>query len=156
MSRSERRLRHQGERASRARETRRRRMRFMLNQSYAPIEGVDPMSSWAPEDVRTHIDAQLRLNRELSERGELVDAQGLTAPELARVVVSDGSGAPAVRPGGAGELLAGYRVVDVESPERAIEIAARASAAPGPEGVPIEQPIEVREIMSEQTTRSEI
>ena len=45
------------------------------------------------------------------------------------------------------ELLAGYRIVDVESPERAIEIAARASAAPGPKGVPIEQPIEVREVM---------
>ena len=44
-------------------------------------------------------------------------------------------------------LLAGYRVVDVESEDRALEIAARASAAPGPAGVPIQQPIEVRQVM---------
>ena len=30
------------------------------------------------------------------------------------------------------EFLAGYWIIDVESPERAYEIAARASAAPGP------------------------
>ena len=46
------------------------------------------------------------------------------------------------------ELLAGYRIVDVETAERAIEIAAQASAASGPNGVPIRQPIEVREVMS--------
>jgi hypothetical protein len=46
------------------------------------------------------------------------------------------------------ELLAGYRMVDVESPERAIEIAGKGSAAPGPGGRPIKQPIEVREVMS--------
>jgi hypothetical protein len=46
------------------------------------------------------------------------------------------------------ELLAGYRLVDVDSLDRALEIAARTSAAPGPEGVPIQQPIEVREVLS--------
>ena len=45
------------------------------------------------------------------------------------------------------ELLAGYRIVDVESEARAIEIAAKASAAPGPRGVPIQDSIEVRQIM---------
>jgi hypothetical protein len=45
------------------------------------------------------------------------------------------------------ELLAGYRMVDVESLERALKIAAKGSAAPGPGGVPIEQSIEVREVM---------
>jgi hypothetical protein len=39
-------------------------------------------------------------------------------------------------------------MVDVESVDRALEIAARASAAPGPNGTPIRQPIEVREVMS--------
>jgi hypothetical protein len=38
-------------------------------------------------------------------------------------------------------------MVDVESPERALEIAARVSAAPGPGGAPIRQRIEVREVM---------
>jgi len=126
-------------------------MKFMLLQNYAATEVVsEPMSAWAPEDVEAHIDFQRRLNQELRERGELVEAQALTGPELAKIVVSDGAGAPVVTDGPfaeAKELLAGYRIVDVESPERAIEIAARASAAPGPKGVPIEQPIEVREVM---------
>ena len=63
----------------------------------------------------------------------------------------DGTGAPVITDGPypeSKELLAGYRLVDVETAERAIEIAARASAAPGPNGVPIRQPIEVREVLS--------
>jgi hypothetical protein len=126
-------------------------MRFMLLQNYAPTEiATEPMSAWPPEDAQSHIEFQGRLNKELSERGELVEAQALTGPELAKVVVHDGLGAPVVTDGPFPEgkgLLAGYRIVDVESPERAIEIAAQASAAPGPGGVPIKQPIEVREVM---------
>jgi hypothetical protein len=63
--------------------------------------------------------------------GELVEAQGLTGPDLARFVTSDGTGAPVVTDGPfpeSKELLAGYRPVDVESPERAIEIAAKVRA----------------------------
>jgi hypothetical protein len=45
------------------------------------------------------------------------------------------------------ELLAGYRMIDVESGARAIEIAAQAPAAPGPGGAPIGQAIEVRQVM---------
>jgi len=125
-------------------------MKFMLLQNYAPIEGVEPISTWPPEDVKAHIEFQVRLNEELTERGELVDAQALTGPDMAKFVTHDGVGAPVVTDGPfpeAKELLAGYRIVDVESPERAIEIAAEASAAPGPGGAPIKQPIEVREVM---------
>ena len=60
-------------------------------------------------------------------------------------------GAPEVTDGvfpEAKEFLAGYWIVDVESPERAYEIAARASAAPGPGGAPMNMPIEVRQVMS--------
>ena len=46
------------------------------------------------------------------------------------------------------EFLAGYWIVDVERPERAYEIAARASACPGPGGAPLNMSIEVREVMS--------
>ena len=46
------------------------------------------------------------------------------------------------------EFLAGYWIVDVESPERAYEIAARASAAPGTGGAPLNMAIEVRQVMS--------
>lgn len=126
-------------------------MRFMLSQNYAGGEGCEvPMTHWAPADVAAHIDYQLALNKELSERGELIDAQGLTGPQLAKFVVHDGIGTPVVTDGPfpeSKELLAGYRIVDVESPARAIEIAAKASAAPAQGGVPIKQPIEVREVM---------
>src|SRR5215218_3359224 len=126
-------------------------MRFMLLQDYAPTEAAPEMiSAWPAEDARAHIEFQARMNQELTERGELVEAQALTGPELAKVVVHDGVGAPVVTDGPfpeGKELLAGYRIVDVDSPERAIEIAAQASAAPGPGGAPIKQPIEVREVM---------
>jgi len=126
-------------------------MKFMLLQDYGGVEeSVPPMSEWAPEDVEAHITYQKNLNAELRERGELVEAQALTTPELAKFVVSDGATAPVVTDGPfpeSKELLAGYRMVDVESVERAIEIAARGSAAPGPGGVPIKQSIEVREVM---------
>jgi hypothetical protein len=125
-------------------------MKFMLNQHYAPIEGVEPMSRWTPEEVKAHIDFQLRLNDELRERGELVDAQGLAGPEQVKIVTSDGAGAPVVTDGPfaeSKEFLAGYRIVDVESSARAIEIAAQVSAAPAQGGAPIKQPIEVSEVM---------
>jgi hypothetical protein len=125
-------------------------MRFMLLQHYERIEGVEPMSKWAPEEIQAHIGYQIRINAELTERGELIDAQALTGPELARFVTYDGAGAPVVTDGPFAEfkeLLAGYRIVDVESPDRAVEIAAQVSAAPGPGGRPVKQPIEVREVM---------
>ena len=127
-------------------------MRFMLLQNYGEVEsGCAPMDEWAPADIKAHIDFQHALNAELTERGELVDAQGLSGPAQARFVVSDGAGVPVITDGPfpeSKELLAGYRLVDVETPERAIEIAAQASAAPGPGGVAIRQPIEVRQVLS--------
>ena len=127
-------------------------MRFMLLQNYGEVESdCAPMTEWSPEDIRAHIDFQHALNQELAERGELVDAQGLAGPEQARFVVSDGSTTPVITDGPfpeSKELLAGYRLVDVDTLERAIEIAAQASAAPGQNGLPIRQPIEVRQVMS--------
>lgn len=130
-------------------------MKFMLLQHYRPTEVTSsPITEWAPEDLRAHIDFQHELNAELQEAGELVDAQGLAGPEAAKVVTSDGSGPPVVTDGPfpeSKELLAGYRMIDVESPQRAIEIAAKSSAAPGPGGVPIRDRIEVREVMGAPT-----
>ena len=127
-------------------------MRYMLLQNYGQVEsGCAPMSEWTPEEIGAHIEFQRALNRELSERGELVDAQGLAGPALAKFVVSDGVSAPVITDGPypeSKELLAGYRIVDVETPERAIEIAAQASAAPAQGGAPIRQAIEVRAVMS--------
>ena len=126
-------------------------MRFMLLQNYGEVESdCPPIMEWAPGDIEAHIEFQQALNQELAERGELVDAQGLAGPELAKFVVSDGASAPVGTDGPfpeSKELLAGYRLVDVETAGRAIEIAAQASAAPGAAGGPIRQPIEVREVM---------
>lgn len=133
-------------------------MRFMLLQNYAGGAGCTvPMTEWAPEEVQAHIDYQRAVNKELADRGELLDAQGLTVPALAKFVIHNGIGAPVVTDGPfpeSKELLAGYRLVEVESPERAIEIAALASAAPALGGVPIQQPIEVREVL--EAPRSEM
>ena len=127
-------------------------MRFMLLQNYGPAEsGCPPMTEWSPAEVRAHIEFQQALNTELAGLGELVDAQGLAGPDEARFVVSDGASAPVITDGPypeSKELLAGYRLVDVDSAARAIEIAAQASAAPGPGGMPIRQPIEVRQVLS--------
>jgi len=127
-------------------------MRFMLLQNYGGVESdCAPMSEWSPEDIQAHIAFQIALNEELAELGELVDAQGLAGPDQAKFVVSDGASAPVITDGPypeAKELLAGYRLVDVESAERAIEIAARVSAAPAQHGTPIRQRIEVREVLS--------
>jgi hypothetical protein len=125
--------------------------KFLLLQNYEGGAGcAEPMANWAPEDIKAHIDFQLALNMELTNKGELVEAQALAGPELAKFVTFDGVSAPVVTDGPypeSKELLAGYRMVDVDSEARAIEIAAKASAAPGLGGVPIQQPIEVRQVM---------
>jgi hypothetical protein len=129
--------------------------RFMLLQNYGGVPDMVPMTEWTPEAINAHIAFQVMLNKELTAKGELVDAQGLSGPELAKFVVSDGAGAPVVTDGPfpeSKELLAGYRIVDVDSEARAIEIAAQASAAPGRNGTPIQQAIEVREIMGTPRT----
>jgi hypothetical protein len=109
------------------------------------------IGTWPPEDIKAHIGFMLRFNKELRDAGELVGAEGLALPEQARVVRATKNGAPEVTDGPfpeAKEFLAGYWIVDCESPERAYEIAARASAAPGKGGVPLNMSIEVREVMS--------
>ncbi|MFI6172520.1 YciI family protein [Nocardia sp. NPDC051052] len=127
-------------------------MKYMLLKTYtAPAFCDTPINEWSPQEIQAHIDFQRALGEQLAKSGELVDAQGLTGPTEARIVSSDGRSAPVVTDGPfpeTKEFLAGYWIVDVESPERAYEIAARASAAPGPGGRPIGEYIEVRPVMS--------
>ena len=123
-------------------------MRFMLLQHYSQAENCSvPMHEWRPEDIQAHIAFQQALNAELVDSGELVDAQGLS--DQAKTVTNTGM-APVITDGPfpeSKELLAGYRLIDVESLDRALEIAARTSAAPGPNRVPIGDHIEVRQVM---------
>ncbi len=126
-------------------------MKYMLLKSHKPTAYCDtPIWDWKPEEIKAHIDFQIALGEELRKSGEFVDAQGLAAPEQAIVVMSDGRNAPVVSDGPfpeSKEFLAGYWLIDVDSEERAIEIAAKASSGPGPGGQPVGEYIEVRAVM---------
>ena len=107
-------------------------------------------SSWSPEDFQAHIAFMHTFDKDLLEAGELVGAQGLAGPGEAKLVRAGKDGVP-VTDGPfaeAKEFLAGYWIVEVDSRERAYELAAQISAAPGPGGAPMNMPIEVREVMS--------
>jgi len=106
--------------------------------------------TWPKEDIQAHIGFMIGLNKELKEAGELVSAEGLAFPNEAKMVRAGKDGFPitdGIFPESK-EFLIGYWIIDVESPERAYQVAARASAAPGPGGVPLNMPIEVRQVMS--------
>lgn len=106
--------------------------------------------NWPQKDLQAHIAFMKSFAKDLQESGELVSAEGLSFPDQAKLVRAGKDGVPitdGVFPE-AKEFLAGYWIVDVDSPERAYAIAARASAAPGPGGAPLNMPIEVRLVMS--------
>jgi hypothetical protein len=106
--------------------------------------------AWPQQDLQAHIAFMMRLNKDLRGSGELVSAEGLSFPDQAKLVRAGKDGVPitdGVFPESK-EFLAGYWIVDVDSPDRAYAIAARASAAPGPGGAPLNMPIEVRPLMS--------
>src|SRR6266576_1689966 len=105
---------------------------------------------WPGKDLQAHIAFMMNLNKDLRESGEFISAEGLAFPDQAKLVRAGKDGAPitdGVFPESK-EFLAGYWIVDVESPEQAYAIAARASAAPGPGGKPGGIPIEVRQVLS--------
>ena len=125
-------------------------MKFVLIVNFQPGVIDTPMDEWKPEEIEAHLDYYRALNRELEDTGELVETEILAGPDLAKVVTSDGVSAPVVTDGPFAEFkewLAGYQIVEVDSEARAIEIAAKISAVPGPDGVPLQQPIHVREVM---------
>jgi hypothetical protein len=123
--------------------------RYLLVVNFESGVVDTPMEEWRPEEITAHLDYYKALHKELVESGELVESEVLAPPNLAKIVTSDGS-APVVTDGPFQEIkewVAGYQIVDVESEERALEIAAKISAVPGPGGIPIQQPIHVRQMM---------
>jgi hypothetical protein len=126
-------------------------MKFMLMMNAPRGDGDWAVANWSPDDLKAHIGFMKRFAEELKHAGELVAAEGLASPAQARVVRASKGGKPEVTDGPfaeAKEFLAGYWIVDVETPEQAYAIAARASAAPGKGGAPMNMAIEVREVMS--------
>jgi hypothetical protein len=126
--------------------------RYLLIVTFEPGIDDSPMEEWQPEEITAHLDYYRALNAELTESGELVDTTILTPPDAARIVRSDGAGGRVVTDGPFQEFkewAAGFQVIDVESEDRALEIAALVSAVPGPGGVPTQQPIHVRRVMDD-------
>jgi hypothetical protein len=123
-------------------------MKYLLMMN-GPWGDIQPIGTWPKKDVQAHIAFMMGLNKELRASGEFVAAEGLDKPERAKLVRAGKDGMPitdGVFPESK-EFLAGYWIVNVENPERAYAIAARASAAPGPGGAPLYMPIEVRQVM---------
>ena len=125
-------------------------MKFMLMMNVPHDTGNYQINQWTPQAFQAHIQFMKDLNRDLMKSGEFVDAQGLTPPGQAKIVRYGAGGAPLVSDGPFAEtkeFLAGFWIIDVEKRERAYEIAAHASSAPGPDGKPLVIPIELREVM---------
>ena len=125
---------------------------LIVNYDNGVLDDGVPMLSWDPADIKAHLAYYEALNKELEESGELIGGAALAWPEATKVVRSDGKSAALVTDGPYAETkeqLAGYQMIEVDSLERALEIAARVSAVPGPGGVPIQQPIEVRQVMDD-------
>ena len=115
-----------------------------------------PMDEWKPQEITAHLDYYKALHDELVSTGELVQSEVLAGPDLARIVTSDGV-KPVVTDGPFQEFkewVAGFQVVDVDTEARALEIAAMYSAVPGEGGVPIQQPIQVRQIMEDSPSNA--
>lgn len=124
-------------------------MKYILMMN-TPGGGPYQIARWPQKDIVAHIEFMRGFSKKLGAAGELVAAEGLSGPDQAKLVRAGKDGKPVtdgVFPE-AKEFLAGYWIVDVESAERAYQIAAEASAAPGPGGTPLNMAIEVREVMS--------
>lgn len=114
-----------------------------------PHRAVPPMNQWAPEDVEAHLAFQGHVNEMLRARGEYVEAKAL-APERTWVRYGGPQAAPVTTDGPhpeTSDLIAGWFMIDVDSFERALEVAAYASSEPGPGGEPLYEWLEVREVM---------
>ena len=124
-------------------------MKFLL-MMHTPSGGPYQIASWPQQDIKAHIAFMMSFAKKLNASGEWVAGEGLAGPDQAKLVRAGNDGQPitdGVFPE-AKEFLAGYWIIDVDSPERAYAIAAEASAAPGVGGKPLNMAIEVRQVMS--------
>ncbi|RDI63839.1 YciI family protein [Nocardia pseudobrasiliensis] len=125
--------------------------KYLLLKHYrgapAPTNNV-PMDQWTPEEFTAHIQYMRDFATRLVDTGEFVDERALS-PQGA-FVRSDGEGRAPVTDGPFAEtkdLIAGWMIIDVETYERALELAAELSAAPGAGGKPIQEWLEIRPLL---------
>jgi hypothetical protein len=135
-------------------------MKYLMLKHYrgGPTPAVDyaPMDQWTPQEVDAHIKYMNDFAARLQETGEFVDSQAL-APE-GTFVRSDGEGRQPVTDGPFAEtkdLIAGWMIIDVDSWDRAVELAGELSAAPGPGGEPLHEWLELRPFLSGHQTITE-
>ncbi|MCL8025091.1 YciI family protein [Nocardioides bruguierae] len=127
--------------------------KYLLLKHYrgAPAAVNDvPMDRWTPQEVTDHIAYMRDWAARLEATGEFVDGQALSPDGL--WVRSDGEGRPPVTDGPFAEtkdLAAGWMIIDVETRERAIELAGELSAAPGAGGRPIHEWLELRPFLND-------
>jgi hypothetical protein len=110
----------------------------------------DSFAKWSKQDLEANVAFMRSFSKQLKEEGVFVATEGLGWPQQAKIVRSGADGTPitdGIFPESK-EFLAGYWIIDVETPEQAYKIAARASAAPGPGGKPGNMPIEVRPVLT--------
>jgi hypothetical protein len=110
-----------------------------------------PMDQWTPDEITAHMSFQREVARILRDSGEFVDAQALS-PDGRWVQYGGPDAAPVVTDGPfpeTKELIAGWYMIDVDSEARAYEVAAFVSSAPGKDGEPIHEWLEVRPVMED-------
>ena len=120
---------------------------LMMNATQADF---DTYAKWSKEDLQRNVEFMRAFSKELKDSGVFVATEGLGWPHEARMVRAGGDGEP-ITDGvfaESKEFLAGYWIIDVEGPDQAYKIAARASAAPGPGGTAGRMPIEVRQVLT--------
>ena len=122
-------------------------MKFMVQMNVK--KGPYQMEGWQPEDVKRMVGFMDQLNADLKARGQMVTAEGLVAPDQARLVTAKEDGSPTVTDGPfaeSKEFIAGFWIIDVKSADDAYKFAARVSSCPGPGGKPLNMPVEVRAV----------
>ena len=128
-------------------------MKFMVQMNVK--KGPYQMEGWSQEDVKRMVGFMEDLNRGLKANGQFVSAEGLVAPDQARIVTANDDGSPSVTDGPfaeSKEFIAGYWIVDVKDADDAYRFAARVSSCPGPGGKPLNMPVEVRAVGSAPAT----
>jgi len=128
-------------------------MKYLLLKHYrgAPAGVNDhPMHEWSPEEIDAHIAYMNDFADRIRATGEFVGGEAL-APE-GLWVRYDGEGRPPLTDGPFAEtkdLIAGWMIIDVDTEERAIELAGELSAAPGFGGEPIHEWLELRPFLTD-------
>lgn len=114
-----------------------------------PSTNAVPMDQLTPSEWAAHIQHMHDMEQRLIASGEMVSAEALSM--AGSWVRYDGEGRPPVVDGPFAEtkdLIAGWMLVEVDSYERALEIASELSAAPWAGGKPLGEWLELREVMS--------